>query len=140
MSNFGDMVAGLQTVLQTNVTGLQVYDYPAHIVNVFPAAVILPMPLDYEIAFGGNTFTTQLRVVVLVASADDGTGFRLLYDYIDPTDSAHSIRRAVRADRTLNGKADDADVIAAENIGQRELWGGFYYGFDAIVEVIKSVS
>ena len=47
---------------------------------------------------------------------------------------------AVRADRTLDGKVDDADVVRIENIGRRELWGGFYFGFDAIVEFIKTVA
>lgn len=140
MSGFSDVVAGLQTVLQAQIAGLQAYDYPADSVNTFPAAVILPEPVDYEIAFGGNTFTSELRVIVLVASGDDATGFRQLYDFIDPTDSARSIRRAVRTDRTLNGKVDDSDVIRAENIGRRELWGGFYFGFDAIVEFIKTVA
>jgi len=141
MSNFSDIVAGLKTVLETNISGLKAFDYPTDSVNSFPCAVILPTNvIDYEVVIGANTFESELRVVLLVASGDDADGFRKLWDFIDPTDATNSVRRAVRVDRTLNGKADDADVSRAENIGRRELWGGFYFGADFIVPFIKSVA
>lgn len=140
MSAYGDIVAGLVTVLETNITGLKAYDYPVDSVNHFPAAVILQDPLDLEIAFGGNTFTTILRVVFLLSSGDDAIGFRQLWDYIDPVEASKSVNKAVDTDRTLNGKADDSNVTRIENIGRRELWGANYFGFDALVEVVKTLA
>ena len=129
MSNYGDAAAGLKTVLSNNVTGLRVYDYPPDNIQQFPVAVILPEPVDLQMAFGGKTFTASFRVVFLLSNGDDAQGFSKLYDYIDPTEANKGLAQAVRADRTLNGKVDDADAVRVENIGRRELWGGFYFGF-----------
>ncbi len=140
MSNYGDILAGLKTVLQNNITGLKVYDYPVDSIHQYPSAVILPEPIDTEIALQGNSVTFNLRVVFLICSGEASEGFLQLYDYIDPTVANKSVVKAVRADRTLNGKADDSDVVRIEKIGRREVGGGAQYGFDAIVEVIKSVA
>lgn len=140
MSAYGDIVAGLVTVLEANITGLKAYDYPVDSVSQFPAAIILQDPLDMEVALGGNAFTTTFRVVFLLSGGDDAIGFRALWDHIDPVEASKSVNKAVDADRTLNGKADDASVTRIENIGRRELWGGFYFGFDALVDVVKTLA
>lgn len=140
MSAYSDIVAGLQKVLQDNITDLKAYDYPADSVSSFPAAVILPEPLDLELTIGANNLTCDFRVVFLIAGGDDALGFRALYDYIDPAAANTSVKKAVDTDRTLNAKADDAHVVRIENIGRREVWGGFYFGFDAIVQVVKSLA
>lgn len=140
MSAYGDIVTGLVTVLEASVTGLKAYDYPTDSVSQFPAAIIIPEPLDLELAIGGNSFTCIFRVVVLVSSGDDAVGFRAAYDMIDPVAAGLSINKAVETDPTLNGKADSSGVTRIENIGRRELWGGFYFGFDALVEVVKSLA
>ena len=140
MSAYRDIVDGLVTVLQAGITGLHAYNHPVDSVQEFPAAIILPEAIETEIAFGDNTFTASLRVVFLVASGDSKDGFEALYDYIDPTEASKSIIKAVRTDRTLNGKADSSDVVRIENIGRREIWGGFYFGCDAVVEFIKTVA
>ena len=140
MSNYGDIAAGLVTVLEANISGLQGFDHPTHSVQGFPAAIVLPEPVDTEIAFGGNSFTGGFRVVFLVSSADSAEGFAKLYDHIDTVAVNTSVVRAVRADPTLNGKVDSSDVTRIENIGQRSLWGVDYFGFDAIVTFVKSVT
>lgn len=140
MSAFGDALAGLKRVLEDNVSGLKAFDYPVSAFAHYPAAVILPEPLDMEVALQGNTFTGRFRVLFAVASGDVAEGFLQLYDYIDPTVAQKSVVKAVRTDRTLNGKVDDADVVRIENIGRRQMGDGFVYGFDAVVEFIKSVA
>lgn len=141
-SAYSDLAEQLATQLKNQISGLQAYAYPpASVGGEFPVAVVQPAdPLDYEQAFGGNTFRATFRVLVLVASADEATGFLSLYDMLDPTAAspAGSIRRAVAADRTLGGKCDDAVCVRAENIGRREVGGGFYYGADFIVEAIRT--
>ena len=140
MSAYRDIADGLATVLQNNIINLKAFAYPPDTVNHFPAAVVLPEAIDTEIAFEGNTFEAELRVIFLVSSGDVAEGFIQLYDHIDPTESNKSLIAAVRADTTLNGKCDDSGVIRIENIGRRELWGAYYFGFDAIIRFIKSVA
>ena len=140
MSIYRDAADGLVTVLQAGITNLKAYNHPVDNVNHFPCAIILPEPIDPQICFGGNTFQGAFRVVFLVASADSWEGFAQLYDHLDPTEANKSLIKAVRADRTLNGKVDSSDVDRIENIGRRELWGGFYFGYDAIISFIRSVA
>jgi hypothetical protein len=140
MSNYSDLVDGLKTVLRDNVTELKVFDYPPATVNSFPAAVILPEPIDVELTFGGNSFDAEFRVIVLLSKGDDSEGFRSLYDLIDPTTANKSVIKAVRDNPTLNGKADDSRVDRIENIGRRNLWGGNYFAFDMTVQALKTVA
>jgi len=138
MSNYSDIAAGLVTVLQNNVTGLKAYDHPRDTINEFPTAVVLPLVLDPEIAFGGDSFEGTLRVIVLVHSDDSAEAYRRIYEHLDPTETNKSVIAAVRADPTLNGKADSSRVAIIESIGRKELWGGNYTGFDMIVEFVKT--
>lgn len=139
-SAYRNIADGIVTVIQTGITNAKGFPYPPDSVNHFPAAIILPEPVDTEIAFGGNTFTANFRIVFLVASGDVAEGFIQLYDYLDPVEAGKSLIKAIRDDKTLNGKADSSDIVRIENIGRRELWGGFYFGFDAILEVIKTLA
>lgn len=138
MSNVSDIMAGLVTVLQNNITGLKGYDRPVDSVQHFPAAILLPESIEPEIAIGGNSFKGVIRIVYLVAAGDDARGFALLYDAIDPTAASASVIKAVRTDPTLNGKVDSSGIMSIINIGRRKLWEGFYFGFDAMLEFIKS--
>ena len=140
MSIYRNAADGLVTVLQNGITNLKGYNHPVDNVNHFPCAIILPEPIDPQIAFGGNTFQGAFRVVFLVSSADSWNGFALLYDHLDPTEANKSLIKAVRADRTLNGMVDSSDVDRIENIGRRELWGAFYFSYDAIISFIKTVA
>lgn len=140
MSNYSDIAAGLVTILQNGVTGLHAYNHPVDSVHEFPAAVLLPEAFDPEIAFGGNTFEAAIRVVVLVASGDTAEGFAALYDHMDPTEANKSFIKAVRDAPTLDGKVDSSRVGPLENVGRRELWGGFYFGFDMLVHFVKTVA
>jgi hypothetical protein len=140
VSDYSDIVDGLQTVLEAAIPGLHVYNHPVDGANEFPAAIILPEDLDMRIAFTGNTFEGSLRVVFLIsAGGDTEDGFTQLYDYIDPTEANKSVTKAVRDDGNLNGKADSCDVTVIENIGRRAIWDGNYFGFDAVVEFVKTV-
>ena len=136
MSGFKDMAAGLKTRLET-VVGLMVYDHPPDVVNSFPAAIILPEPLDPEMVLDDSFWTARFRAVFLVASGEDSAGFSSLYSLLKPGASAGPIQ-AIRQGRTLGGAADDCDAVAVENIGRRELWGNLYFGFDLVVEALKS--
>ena len=141
-SNYRNIADGLVTVLEATITNLKAFAFPPDVVNHFPAAVVLPQAIDVEIAFGGNSFEADLRVVFLVASGDTPSGFQALYDHIDPTETGKSLVAAIRTalGKTLNNTVDSCDVTRIENIGRRELWGAYYFGFDAILHFIKSVA
>ena len=140
MSNYRDMATGLGTVIANGVTGVHVFDVPPDSINEFPAAIVLPEPVDPTLAFAGNTFTARFRVVYLTSSADNPKGWADLYDAMDPTSTNTSVIKAIRTDLTLNGKADSSDIVSVENAGRRELGGGAYYGVDFVVEAIKTVA
>jgi len=140
MSNFGDIAAGIVTVLEANITNMKAYSFPYEGITAAPAAVVLPDIVEYQQAFGGNTFEATFRVVVLVSGADDLSGFEKLYDMIDPTATNAGFRQAIDADNTLNGSADDSQVVRIERIGRREVGQREWFGFDAIIEVVKTVA
>ncbi len=126
---------GLQTALQT-ITGLRVFDQSVESVNEFPAAVILNDPIDYEVQLGGDTFSGELRVLLLVAQADALGAWEALDSYLAPLGTS-SIKAAIKADPTLGGKVDWAKLRRAENIRMREMWGGVYVGADFLVQYLK---
>ncbi len=140
MSNYSDALAGLRDQLANNITNLKAFDYPPDSVNQFPAAIVMPSEIDYEIAFAGNTFTTNVSVWLLVASGDDAIGFRRLYDHLDPTAASQSIKAAIEADRTLGGNVDTSRLAMARNIGAPEYFGGRYFAAEFVIEICVSVA
>ena len=140
MSNWSDAIDGLGTVVQNGVTGVHAYNHPTDSVEGVPAVVVLPETMDPELAFGGNSFEGTLRLVVLIAAGDSSEAFAQLYDYLDPTVANKSIIKAIRDAPTLNGKVDASRVDRIENIGRRQIGGGWFSGFDVIVDFVKSVA
>jgi len=140
MSNYSDIFTGLKTILEANVTGLKSHEHPPDHVNHFPSAIPIPDAFEPEMAFGGNTFDARIRIIVLVSSAESSVGWAALMDMIDPTTANKSIIKAIRDNRTLDSKVDSSRIVSVENIGRRELWGGFYFGFDVVIEAIKAVA
>ena len=141
MSNLSDIMGGIQTVLTNGITDVMAHQYLPDAVNHFPAVLIVPDGIfDPELAFGGNSFRFRFRLICLIVSEDSKEGFAQLMDYIDPTTANKSVIKAIRDAPTLDGKADTAGVVAIENIGRRVYGNGTFYGFDAILEGIKSVA
>lgn len=140
MSGFSDVMDGLETTLKNGITGLQVYKGAPGAVNSYPAAVLLPMSIDPRVAFGGNSFTGDIRILMIIASGQAANGWAQLWDYIDPAVAGKSVIKAIEDDRDLDGKVDDAEVTVIENIGMRQLGSMDVFGFDANLHYIKSVA
>ena len=140
MSNYSDVLAGLQTTLEAGITGVKVHLGAPDSVNSYPAAILLPMNLDPRVAFSGNSFTGDIRILMVISSGKDENGWAQLWDFLDPTTANKSVIKAIETDRSLNGKVDDSEITSIENIGRRELGGGFQFGFDAILHFIKTVA
>jgi hypothetical protein len=143
VSAMSDIFAGLKTVLEANMTSPQtvrVYTGPPDSINQFPAIVLRPDDFDPRIAVGGNSFELGIICTLLVAQVDSRNAYPQLYDYLDPTASSESVKAALYADRTLDGKVDDSDVTSYSQIGRRDINDTAYAGFDFRVEVIKTVA
>ena len=141
MSNLTDILEGIETIIEANVTGAKCYPYPPDVVNHSPAVLVLPSEepfADPEQAFGGNSFKLTVILTALVASADPETGWKQLMNMLDPTAAGTSVIKALRDNPTLNGKADSSGVTAVRNVGRRE--GIAFFGADLVLEVYKSVA
>lgn len=138
MSGFSDVMDGLETTLKAGITNLQVFKGAPDGINSWPAAVLLPMSIDPRVAFTGNSFQGQIKIIVLISSGDAAEGWTQLWDYIDPTTANKSVIKAIETDRSLNGKVDDSEITLIDNIGRREIGGGWQFGFDATIQYMKS--
>lgn len=140
MSNLGDAIDGLVTVVTANVEGAHVYNHPPDLQTLeYPAVVVTLDELEPDVAFSGNSFEFDLRLTILYAAQPSDEAFQAVYNGIDPTDPL-SIIGAIRTDPTLDGKVDDSNVRTIENIGKRQMPDSSYAGFDAVIHIIKSVA
>ena len=133
-----DAKDGLAARLST-VAGLKVLDYPADSVNEFPVAVVLFESRDATQTLAGSSFTGMIKVLLLVSSAATQQAHDTLDQFIDPLGGS-SLETAVDADNTWGAKVDDGRLVSVDNVGHRQLWGGFYVGADFHFEFVKSVA
>lgn len=139
MSTFSDAIDGLATVLKNGIAGLHTYNHPPDAVQELPAVVMIVENVDPEMAFGGNSIMADIRCVFLYHSGVSDEAFRQIYDAIDPTNATTSVIKAIRDDSSLDAKVDSSRIVAIENIGRREIGGGFLAGFDVVVRFVKTV-
>lgn len=139
-SVYEDAIDGLVTTLQANITGCKAFANPPDSVNAYPAAIILPREIDYDIAYAGNGFTHTLDILFLVSSGDDKQGFKKLYAHMDPVEVGKSVRRAVELDTTLAGKVDWAKIRSCHDIGRSENFGGYYMAAMFTLEFAKRIA
>lgn len=125
--------------LLSGITGLTVVDYPADSINQFPAAVVLFESRNAREVIGGSSFTGQIKVTLLVSSANTQQAYDTLDGFMDPL-GATSLEAVVDADNTWGGSVDDGRLTSVDNIGLRKLWGGDYVGADFHFRFVKSVS
>ena len=122
MSNLGDIADGIVTTISANMSGVQkVFDHPPDTINAFPSVAVLIEDLDPTRGFGGNSFQVTVRLVV------------------DPT-ATTGIKYALEQSNSLNGTCDGHTPQSIENINRRELWGGFYFAADFVLDVWKTVA
>lgn len=104
---FAEARAGLVEVCQT-ISGLHAYDvWPATLTP--PAAVVVLSDWQYAPSFDGGLDATFL-VVIAIQLGSFAEAQRVTDAYLEPT-GAQSIPAAIRADPTLGGRVQVADVI-----------------------------
>ena len=128
------------TAVSTRLTNAQAYTYPPDSVNQFPAIIVTMDNFEPAVAFGGNSFQGTLRVTCLIERAEKRETWQRLYEHMDSTGSGTSVLAALRVDERFGSAVDSSDLVRVENIGQRELAGGLYVGFDVLVAFITSVA
>ena len=143
MSNLTDILEGIETILEANVTGAKAFPYPPDAVNHSPSILILPTEEPFAVpeqAFGGNSFKLTVLLTVLVVSCDPESGWKQLMNMLDPTATGTSVIKALRDNPTLDGKADSSGVTAIRNVARRMIGEMPYFGADLVLEVYKSVT
>ena len=136
MAELTDIKNGLKTRLET-ITGVRVHNQPVDSVQELPACVILTERIGYPVAFGGNAYEGQFRVVFLVDSAVREQAMRDLDAYLHPGNGS-AVVRAIYGDDTLGTNVDQIISVSAENIGLRRLNDGDAVGADFVVRWVKS--
>lgn len=98
--------------------GTQVYEeVPGS--PALPCVYIVPVSTDFDVAMGRGTDTWRLNLIVLVPSADNIVGQKLLDPYVSGAGSS-SIRQAIwNARSTLQAAGIDAHVSAMTAYGGR---------------------
>lgn len=150
MSDLSDIREGIKTVLEANLAGFRVYDYPEDNLGTDESRVTLQPPcgvIEAEepdgqyLTIGSGCFEVIHTLTIYVRSGSPREAWKELDEYRSPS-GTKSIRAALRQDRTLDGKADNADVLwassgQAEQFGNRPSW---QYTCQVGIQVIKSVS
>ena len=139
MGTFADIVKNVGTAVSTRVTGANYYDYPPDSPSQFPAIIVTLVSVDPTPVFSGNSFEGTLRITCITERAENREAWVRLYSYMDSTGSGTSVLAALRADPRFGSAVDSSEIARVENIGKRELGGGFYIGFDVLVPFIRAV-
>ena len=124
MSTLTEIVDGIVARLRT-IEGLEVYGHVPGTAE-FPAAFVMPPPIDYRQAMGAGVVRMDFEVVVLVGAFESAHQTNL-FPYLDVTGS-WSVLAAVDADRTLGLTDVDCVVLSSRPLGLEEIsayraWG-----------------
>lgn len=120
------VMLGIETRLAT-IEGLRTSPIQPDQINPPSAIVGVPPVAEYQQAFGRGKYLIEPTITVLVSAAIDRVGQMALAEYAAIT-GLKSIPLAIRGDRTLNGSAEDAEVLSFRPLGLEEVGQIGYYG------------
>lgn len=136
MSTLSQARAAVQSQLASIITGLTVYaTIPGTITT--PAAIVAPdtaQLADYEQVMSSDLVLWYIRVVLLTGMVNLVSAQNIMDDLISTT-SATSITKGFRADPTLGGQVEWAEVKTAQRYGSVTYNGIEYLGCELSVEV-----
>ncbi len=113
--NLSGVRTGLKNVLDA-VAGLNVYDYQLDAPNLPAAIVRMPATIDPRAVFGGDNWTYQIPVMLLISMIGDRSADQQLEDFLQQSGTG-SVVAALSADPTLGGVCMSADVVEVTNFG-----------------------
>lgn len=114
MATITELRAGVATNLAT-ISGLRTATTLPDLPNP-PIALVTPVSVEYDKAFGTGMTIYQMTVTVIVGRVSERTAQNLLDSYCSST-GASSIKKAIESDVTLGGKAFDCRVSSMRNYG-----------------------
>jgi hypothetical protein len=132
MSSVSELRQGLATRLAT-IPNLRVSDVMVDAPRP-PQAVIAPLRVDYDLNARRGADEYQFVITLIVGRADSRTAQNNLDAFIV---GANSVKAAVEADRTLDGKANTCRVTEMRNYGAISVGDQLYLGCEFVVEVTE---
>lgn len=127
MSTLGAARAAVADQLAAELPGVTVYGTIPGTVTV-PAVIVAPATgqlADYEQAVSSDLALWSVRLVLLAGMVNLETAQNAMDDMLSTT-AATSVPAAIRADPTLGGMAEYAEVRTASRYGQMS-WNGIQY-------------
>ena len=114
MASLQEVRDGIKTTLESNVSGLRVYDVvPDYSIN-FPVAIVLPVNIEFNIAMQRGTDLYNFDILVAVERGNSRTAQDKLDAYITGQGSS-SLRQAIFNNRTLGLTDTDATITSVSN-------------------------
>ncbi len=115
MGAISDAAGGLKTQLDTISSFKTVLEGSTDKITQHPSAVIALEEINYLVDIGSNSIVGFFSITVRAAASQALVGWQALEAYLDPT-GTDSIKAAIVADPTLNGKVDTSQLVGAEDI------------------------
>lgn len=117
MATLKDVRGAFRTILEGNISGVQVYYRVPGAPNL-PCIIVQPATADYLITMNRGADMWEMDLHVLAPSADDDVAQDLLDEYIAPT-GARSIPAIIHANKTLGLSGVEAVVARLTAYGFR---------------------
>lgn len=136
MSTLSQARTAVKSQLASIITGLSVYDTIPGLVTT-PAAIVAPNPAelaDYEQVMSSDLVLWYIRVVLLVSMVNLVSAQNAMDDLLSTT-SDTSITAGFRADPTLGGQVEWAEVKTAQRYGTVTYNSVEYLGCELSIEV-----
>lgn len=124
---------GLKEVLE-GITGLHAYDEWPDKPNP-PAALPQPASGQYNLTMDEESAAHNFEIVVIVTMGGGIAKAQALLDPYLSSAGTSSIRKTLRANKTLGGVIDDLNVKGYRNYGRMEIGDVVYFGAVLDVEV-----
>jgi len=114
MASLQEVRDGIKTTLESNVSGLRVYDVvPDYSIN-FPVAIVLPLNIEFNVSMQRGTDLYNFDILVAVERGNSRTAQDKLDAYITGQGSS-SLRQAIFNNRTLGLTDTDATISSVSN-------------------------
>lgn len=115
MASLSEIRDAVKTTLESAIEGLTAYDTVPEVSNL-PAAVVVPLTADFDVAMGRGTDTWEFDIPVLVSFTDADIAQDSLDDFVTGA-GGKSIRQAVFQNKTLGLSDVDAHISEMSDYG-----------------------
>lgn len=118
MASLAAIRDGIKATLETNITGLHVYDTVPDSASILPAVVVIPMSADFDVAMGRGLDTWEIDLLVLVSTADMDIGQDALDSLVSGA-GTQSVRQTIFNNRGLGLSGTSSHISEMMEYGMR---------------------